>query len=337
MGRNLVICCDGTGNEFGTHNTNVVEVFSALDKTDRTRQIAYYNPGVGTMSAPGLQTPLAKLVSKGLGLAFGRGMTRNIEDAYIYLMNNYQPGDQIFIFGFSRGAYTVRALTGMLHKMGLLEKGSDNLVPYAVRLYRKHPKTDEEWKIVRGFAKNFGRECKPHFIGVWDTVKSVGWFRRRVTLDFTFKNPDMKHGRHAVSIDEKRTQYRTNLWGHLNSDDVQEVWFSGVHSDVGGSYAERGLSDITLKWMLEAARHYGLLIEQAALDALHPDPMGKLHNPLWPFWWLLGWKQRIIRKLQFPASQPPAEVWIHESVQQRMQGSGGSYRPNIPPNARFVP
>ena len=333
MPRNIVICCDGTGNEYGTHNTNVVRLFSALDKRDHARQIAFYDPGVGTMSAPGLQTKAAKLVNKGLGLAFGRGMTKNIEDAYLYLMNNYQPGDNVYVFGFSRGAYTARALTAMLHKCGLLEQGSDNLIPYAVKLFRRHPKTDEEWRVVNGFKKNFSRVCKPHFIGVWDTVKSVGWLRRRVTLDFTATNPDMKHGRHAVSIDERRTQYRTNLWNHENCDDVQEVWFSGVHSDVGGSYAERGLSDIALQWMLDGAAQYGLLLDPDGLKDIKPDPLGKLHNPLWPYWWLLGWKRRTIRTY---SRKPEAEVWVHRSVQERMQSLGEEYQPALPPDAKFV-
>lgn len=333
MARNVVICCDGTGNEYGTKNTNVVELFSVLEKSNPDRQIAFYDPGVGTISTPGLQTKTAKAVSKGLGLAFGRGMTKNIQDAYLYLMNNYRPTDQVFFFGFSRGAYTVRALTGLLHKCGLLEKGSDNLIPYAVKLFRRHPKTEEEWQVVRGFKENFSRDCKPHFIGIWDTVKSVGWFRRRVTLDFTATNPDMKYGRHAVSIDERRSQYRTNLWNYENCDNVQEVWFSGVHSDVGGSYPHRGLSDIALKWMLDGAMQYGLLVDSDELERIKPDPLGKLHNPLRPYWWMLGWEPRTIRAY---SRDPDAEVWIHKSVQERMQSLGKKYQPEIPPTAKFV-
>jgi len=333
--RNLVICLDGTGNEYGAEerNTNVVKLFSALDRADRGRQIAYYDPGVGTLAAPGLQTPFAKVVSKGLGLAFGLGMTRNIEDAYRFLMSNYRAGDRIFVFGFSRGAYSARALIAMLHKLGLLHRGSGNLIPYAVKLFRRHPRNDAQWEVVRGFRENFARDCKPHFIGVWDTVKSVGWLRRRVVLDFTAYNPDLRRGRHAVSIDERRSQYRTNLWRHKNGRDIQQVWFAGVHSDVGGSYPEHGLSDITLKWMLDGAIQHGLLVDDSALAAIQPNPLGKLHDPLIPFWWVLGWNRRSISAY---CDDPDAEIWIHESVRQRMQHLGEAYRPDIPPGARFV-
>ena len=333
MGKNIVVCCDGTGNEYGTRNTNVVGVFAALDKRHPDQQIAFYDPGVGTMSSPKAQTALNKGLSTALGLAFGLGMTRNIEDAYLYLMRNYQPDDRIFFFGFSRGAYTVRALTGLLHKCGLLMPGSDNLIPYAVKLFRRHPQSDTEWEVVRGFKKNFSRECKPHFIGLWDTVKTVGWFRRRVVLDFTAHNPDMKYGRHAVSIDEKRSQYRTNLWNYPNSDEVQEAWFAGVHSDVGGSYQERGLSDIALKWMLEGAIQRGLLVDGDPFASIHPDPLIKMHNPLVPFWWMLGWKKRCIRR---HPGVPGAEVWIHDSVRARMQHFGKGYQPRLPAAHRFV-
>ena len=332
MSRNIVVCCDGTGNEYGKKNTNVVEVYKTLDLEYPEKQIAYYDPGVGTMGDPALSTGVGKTVNKGLGLAFGRGMTRNMEDAYRYIMNSYRKGDRLFLFGFSRGAYTARALAGMIHKMGLLKKGSENLIPYALKLYKKHPETPDEWRIVNGFKKTFARPCKVHFMGVWDTVKSVGWFRRRVTLDFTMNNPSIRYGRHAVAIDEKRSQYRTNLWGSKNRSDFREVWFAGVHSDVGGSYEENGLSNVSLKWMLDAARSYGMIIDEDKLAAIIPDPMGKMHNPLTPFWWLLGWAKRKVRTM---CREEGAMVWVHSSVKVRQEGDP-KYKPAIPDDAVFV-
>lgn len=330
--RNLVICCDGTGNEYGTRNTNVVELFKMLALDEPDRQIAFYDPGVGTMGDPSLNTGFGKSLNKGLGLAFGRGMTRNIHDAYRYIMNSFHSGDRIFMFGFSRGAYTVRALAGMIHKMGLLKKGSENLIPYAIALYKKHPETREDWRVVNGFKRTFSREVPIHFLGIWDTVKSVGWLRRRVVLDFTVNNKSVLHGRHAVSLDERRRQYQTNLWGYPNGEDFQEVWFPGVHSDVGGSYKENGLSQISLKWMVEAAQKKGLIVDEQKHDAIQGDPLGHLHNPLKPYWWMLGWKKRAIRRLEENADET---VWIHRSVQARMNADP-NYRPMLPSDCVFV-
>ena len=129
MPKNIIICCDGTGNEYGQQNTNVVKLYEAIVRDEQ--QIAFYDPGVGTFSILGRE--LGRRVGIGLGKAFGAGVQRNIEDAYRYLMDRYEPQDKLFLFGFSRGAFTVRALAGMLNRCGLLEKGSMNLVPYARR------------------------------------------------------------------------------------------------------------------------------------------------------------------------------------------------------------
>ena len=121
MANNIVICCDGTGNEFSDQNSNVVKLYStlAIDKNQR----GYYLPGVGTMGDPNTRTRIGKKWSVLTGLAFGNGILRNIGDAYRYLMNTYRDGDRVFLFGFSRGAYTVRALAGVLHMYGLLSPG----------------------------------------------------------------------------------------------------------------------------------------------------------------------------------------------------------------------
>ena len=122
MQRNIVICCDGTGNEYGERNTNVLKLYSVL-KRDKS-QLAFYDPGVGTMSAPAAMTNVAKAASKAVGLAFGRGITKNVEEPYRFLMDHYQRGDKVYLFGFSRGAYTARAVAALLYKCGLLEPGT---------------------------------------------------------------------------------------------------------------------------------------------------------------------------------------------------------------------
>jgi len=141
------------------------------------------------------------------------------------------------------------------------------------------------------------------------------------------------HGRHAVSLNEKRSKYRTNLWNRPNDDTFAQVWFAGAHSDVGGGYVESGLSDITLDWMLSEAARFGLLVDADSAPPLKPDSAGKAHNPLLPFWWLLGWRRRRMSGFD---GQPP---WIHESVRQRQSGDARfekECRKQFPPSVVYV-
>jgi len=140
LGKNIVICCDGTGNEFGDSNSNVVKLYGALI-VDGRQQVGYYHPGVGTMGAPTARNKISKLWSIGTGLAFGAGLLDNVSDAYRYLMDCYEDGDRVFLFGFSRGAYTARALAGVLHMFGLLCPGNHALIPYIIRLYAKRSRS----------------------------------------------------------------------------------------------------------------------------------------------------------------------------------------------------
>ena len=331
MARNIIICCDGTGNAYGRRNSNVVKLFEALDLRDKSRQIAFYDPGLGTAPRPGAITYVRKKLSIAAGLAFGAGITANISDAYAYLMDEYQPDDRVFLFGFSRGAYTVRALSGLLHMCGLLQKGSNNLIPYALKLHRARA---PDFEIAAGFKTTFSRECPLHFVGVWDTVKSVGlwdnlksldFLKLRTALPYTYQMPDMKYGRHAISIDERRAHFRTNKWAPQNGDAHQQVWFAGVHSDVGGGYAETGLSDIALRWMLEGAVARDLLVHDHSIENIVGDPLADAHESLKGAWYLAGWKPRTI----------PAGAWIHTSVQQRIQ-KRRDYTPTIPSDAVYV-
>lgn len=322
MPKNIVVCCDGTGNEVKEGAlSNVLELYRRLDKTDSTRQICYYDPGLGTLPAPGMQTRTAKELTKLVGLAFGYGLPTNIRQAYTFLMQQYEPGDRIFLYGFSRGAYTVRALAGMIEMCGLLEPNNENLVNYALQLHRK--KGGDRWKVAARFRKYFphhrvGNGDKLiHFVGVWDTVKSIGLFRRSLILPYTRNMKSVAHGRHAIALNEKRSKYRPNLWQPESAEETSpetnlprflEVWFPGVHSDVGGGYEETGLSDVALEWMLQESLAHGLLVEPNG-DArpLEPDHNGRMHNPLWPFWWVLGWWSRWV----------PEDALVHASVAER--------------------
>ena len=315
MAKNIVVCCDGTGNEYGENNTNVVDMYEPVIRNKE--QVAYYDPGVGTFSVFG--RTLGKKIGVMMGQGFGYGLTENIEDAYMYLMDHYEPGDKLFLFGFSRGAFTVRALAGMLHKVGLLQKGSNNLIPYASEVYN----TRGNGPIAQGFKKTYCHECKPHFIGVWDTVGSLGMMYGKQFFDDRL-NADVTNAYHAMAIDEKRKKFPVSLWDETDlapGQKVEQVWFAGVHSDVGGSYKERELSNITLIWMLENAQKHGLKLKAGWRDELVGDPTGEIHESYTGLW-----------KLWRPvARQIPEGGKIHKSVIARSQALA-DYKPRLPTN-----
>jgi uncharacterized protein (DUF2235 family) len=323
MSKKIVLCCDGTGNEYGPRNTNIVGMFEAIVRNDQ--QIAFYDPGVGTFDVFG--RTVGKKLGILLGEAFGWGLQRNIEDAYRYLMDRFVPGDQVYLFGFSRGAFTVRALAGMLYKCGLLQKGSRNLIPYASKIYNVR----ENDEIAKGFKETYCHDCKPYFIGVWDTVGSLGYLYGKRFFN-TRLNGTITYGYQAVSMDEKRKKFPVSLWDETREQagqTIEQVWFAGVHSDVGGSYPERGLSDCALHWMLHKAQDAGLILKLGWEDRIHPqptDPMAQ-HESRKGFWKLWNPTQRDI---------PPGAL-IHQSVFDRINANIG-YRPaNLPQEYTVVP
>lgn len=354
MTKNIVICCDGTGNEFGESKSNVVKLYKMLVHDDS--QITYYHPGVGTMGARNALSGPSKWWTKVIGLAFGYGISDNIADAYQFLMRTFAPGDQVYVFGFSRGAYTARALCGMLHIIGLLREDNEGLIPYSIRMIKENT---IDFAVAADFKKTFCRECKPHFVGVWDTVSSVGWVYNVAHFPGTkaTHNPDMSIIRHAVSIDERRAFFRQNLFGapHDAQQDVKEVWFAGVHSDVGGSYpeSESQLSKIALQWMVNEAEPAGLRVDQnRKADILGgkppyvaPDPLTRnQHESLRGPWWIAElwpkianvetspgiWTKHLRMNLGRRRWIAPNPV-LHPSVQQRLADKSLGYAPsNLP-------
>lgn len=304
MSKNIVICCDGTGNEFGRQNSNVVKLYEMLVR-DET-QMTYYHPGVGTIGARSALTALGKWWTRVIGLAFGYGISDNIADAYQFLMKTFEAGDRVYVFGFSRGAYTARALCGMLHVVGLITEGNEGLIPYAIRMIKRKR---IDFTVAGQFKKTFSRQCQPHFVGVWDTVSSIGWVYDVVRFPYinASSNPDFHIVRHAVSIDERRAFFRQNLFGEHRhpQQDIREVWFAGVHSDVGGSYPEpeSQLSKIALKWMICEAERIGLLVDTHRKDRIlggeppfvAPDPTTKnQHKSLHGWWWIAEFWPKIV-------------------------------------------
>src|SRR5215211_6932836 len=311
--KNIVICFDGTGGTVrASGNTNVVQLFRRLSN-DRVRQLTYYDPGVGTFSAAGAWTPVAQKFSRWFGTWFGSGMRTNLEEAYTFLINYWEPKDHIFVFGFSRGAYCARALTGMLHLIGVMRPGADNLVRYAVSNYaRRNPDwRKDDWHQARQFASIMservdGKISVPvHYLGVWDTVKAPGILRRSMVWPFTRSLPNVEKGRHAVSVDEKRRPFREYLIDPANTT-IEEVWFAGVHSDVGGGFLDQQrLGDIALKWITEGAKDAGIVMrEDRPLPTVGPQhATAIIHRMDW-YWALLTFRRRRV----------PSGARVHASV-----------------------
>lgn len=253
-------------------------------------------------------------------------------EAYAYLMDVWEPGDQVFLFGFSRGAYTARVLAAVLHAFGLLPRGNTNLVPYVLRLLRaaraeRNARTatsglDRWTKLCDDFRWTFGRQVVEgdqdrrfgvHFLGLWDTVSSVGWVWNPTTFPYTATNPSVNVIRHAVSIDERRVLFRQNLMHQATpAQDLMQIWFSGVHSDVGGGYPENdgGLWRKPFSWILDDAVRAGLLVDATRLRTVMtrtPESLRPYDDPkqesLRRAWWLaeilpkFQWRPNVSRSV----------------------------------------
>src|SRR5436190_4800276 len=285
MGRNLVISCDGTGNEIGVTISNVLKLFRVMTKSNE--QIVWYNPGLGTIGQQNAWTRWLQKVRGVFGLATALGLDDDVLAAYRFICSNHREGDRIFLFGFSRGAYTVRALADFIHVMGLFRPEQLNVAGYAWTTFKrasdkdrgratpKNPRSadpveqkmsalEEAWHFSRVIG---GRPTTIEFIGVWDTVASVivpNYSQLSFslqTLRFTRTNPSVKQFRQAMAIDERRRMFRLSAWTepqsfqanpfdrrHDIAQDIKQVWFAGVHADIGGGYpeTESGLSKYPL-------------------------------------------------------------------------------------------
>jgi Uncharacterized alpha/beta hydrolase domain (DUF2235) len=286
MIKRLVVCLDGTWNtpDNGDSPTNVVKMMRSIraSAADGTPQVAFYDRGVGTGN------PFDRFV----GGAFGRGLVENVQDGYRFLADNYERGDEIYVFGFSRGAYTARSLAGFIGYCGLVPKTLMDLLPAVWLAWqdRDNP-SDEQRALLREVCSEACSEVRITCLGVWDTVGSLGipveslqWVNRgRYEFLNTKLGENVDHAFHALAIDEMRGPFGPALWqepDHNGNKTVEQVWFAGVHSNVGGSYLDDGLSDLALQWMIERVRATcGLEFDEDYIEAsIHGDPLGTLYE-----------------------------------------------------------
>lgn len=328
MSKRLVVCADGTWNrpeedletDYPTNVLRVARAVSPLTAAGQPQHV-FYDWGVGSY------------YSQVLGGVTGRGIHKNIMDGYRYIVQNYTPDTEIFLFGFSRGAYTVRSLCGLINNCGILRRPDARLIQRAFNHYKKTGSAyrPDGAESVR-FRKEHSHESRRiHFVGAWDTVGSLGVpFSLMGLFDSKDEFYDTKLGsnvdiaRHALAIDERREDFEPTLWQPRNGLDLRQVWFAGVHSDVGGSYPpdDQGLlaSDHALQWMMQQAVDVGGLELEAHLEeSLNPDPRAALHK-----------SRRHVYRLSKPLvrtlSPPGLDTEVHPSVWERWDRDSG-YRP----------
>lgn len=332
MPRNLVLMLDGTSNEVKDNLTNVVKLYRCAERGENQR--VFYHPGIGTVPLTTDWSPAVQSAFAAFGLATGWGLDANILAAYRYLIETYLPGDRIFLFGFSRGAYTARALAGLIHLVGLLEPDQHNLAEYALKAYKRADREDRldiAWQFRRVIG---GRRAPIHFIGVWDTVASVLVRQGLLSvptqsfLPYTKSNPSVRIFRQAAAIDERRRMFRLYNWtlgqkfkpdpfaDAEGTQDQQTVWFAGDHCDVGGGWAESEsqIAKFPLIWMAREAQKHGLELNESMFDHLAkgaplpggermyvaPDSNGPTHNSMTAAWWPLEYLPKNRKWKRFP-------------------------------------
>ncbi len=278
--RQLVLCCDGTNNNLTGYkkDTNVVKLCKLFAELPAAHRVLFYDPGVGNPGELPGATYWDKLVRKSrrfAGLAFGKGVYENIAQGYAFLMKTYVPGDQIFLFGFSRGAFTARSISGLINQFGILRPEMESMIPTLLYTYFAD-RTDGEYKAIAQqttglFVEPSSRYVEIQFVGVWDTVASVGMppFGAKFAAIPTVNKKRFVHVRHALALDEHRAQFRPRPYVENNSrayatergttTTLDQRWFRGAHCNVGGGYAAGAtqISDAALAWLVSEAVNDG--------------------------------------------------------------------------------
>lgn len=372
MPKNIILCSDGTGNKGGsTPDTNVFKIYNAIDinrEESGREQITYYDNGVGTAKFS---------IMKALGGGMGVGFRGNVRDLYEFLGRNYDDGDDIYIFGFSRGAATVRAFAGMVEHCGLVVKymGRPNelsepffqgLIDEAMNAYAKGCITKNKKGIIvhRDYsAAHEFRETKAYchhdhaakgkikieFMGVWDTVSALGVpqlgnfdklvnkFAPHLFYDY---EPEtcVKNIYHAIAVDDERQTFTPLIWNEHSlkgGGTIEQVWFPGMHSNVGGGYNRQELASVTLEWMMKKISDHrespsndgGLVLKNSAITGASEDanPFGKLHDSRSGFGIFYRYKPRAIESLC--ENKLKEKIKIHDTVFKRMRYRTGGYTP----------
>jgi uncharacterized protein (DUF2235 family) len=319
--KRIIICADGTWNrpeedvekDFPTNVLKFARGIAPKD-TKGNKQIVFYDWGIGSYH------------DKVSGGAFGDGLEKNVMDGYRFIVHNYEPGDKIYLFGFSRGAYTVRSLCGLINNCNILKGSESNRIMEAFELYKNpnHIPMDDytiEWRE----KYSINDSSKVDFVGVWDTVGAMG-------LPFSFfglvkdkhRFYDNKLGsnvvvaRHALSLDERRDDFEPTIWQPNNNVDLKQVWFAGVHSDIGGGYEKDNddtlLSDIPMTWLMKEARSKGLNFEDF-LSVNTLNPTAKKHDEYKGLMRFLGEYKRVIPNPNIISTT------VHSSVKIRYDNS----------------
>ncbi len=336
--KRIITCSDGTWNKPNDFyngkglTTNVQQIFEGICNSDdqQIHQIKYYDEGVGAEGS---------WLSRRLDGATGKGIDENILSAYKFILWNYEPGDELYLFGFSRGAYTARSLAGLIRNCGILKNNDLSLIKEAYRIYRnRNPVTDPNSQEAIDFKQKYSyyENLRIKFIGVWDTVGALGipsrWFQWYNNKKYQFHDTTLSSitdfAYQALAIDEKRSNFTPTFWE--KSDKVmrgevgqvmEQVWFPGVHSNIGGGYPDQGLSDITLNWMVNKAKQTGLGFEKKYLEAqVKQNVAGKLYNSkVFPFSLLPDYVRPVCKN-------PKANEFVDRAAFDRMKIIPG-YRP----------
>jgi len=358
MTKNIILCADGTGNKGGyTPDSNVYKIYNAIEIHDsNTSQYTYYDNGVGTSS---------NKYWRAISGAFGIGIKQNIIDLYTFLAMHYEPGDRVYLFGFSRGAATIRAFCGFIATTGLVNGkhlSDEKLTQYtcdAFKAYKNHKKNPQ---AAQSFARhsNSHNIIDIHFVGVWDTVSALGFPTRTdktsaslFILDLVFMGlekvldvfwphlfyryeltPNIQHAFHALAIDDERTAFWPMVWDETTNQakEVEQVWFAGMHSNVGGGYERAGMANVTLHWMMLRAQKYGLDFKDNKVSETYDDSNihGRLYNSRDGLAVYYRYHPRNIAKLC--KNKLKGDINIHCSTLERMKKRTANYAPVMLPD-----
>ncbi len=330
MAKNIVICLDGTWNKDdgkdpkvdGSEATNV-NILSKIALDENDTQTVYYDAGVAT-----------HWYDHVIGGISGWGLTKNIIQAYAELVEKYQDGDNVFLFGFSRGAYTARSLAGFVYTCGLQESstGEDEIED----LFRTYKQGSEE---ERRSVKASNRTCPIHMIGVWDTVGALGIpkivFDEKLTDPYvrfhdTKLNPEIRAAYHAIACDEQRRAFAPTLWNVSAKQEgqiLEQVWFAGVHADIGGGYPERDHSNIALRWMINCAEKHGLKLREYNESDFASDISQPIHDSYNIFYGARKPRRANILEYDTPVGKRKFIPKIHRSVEHKINVGNHDYWP----------